>query len=86
MRENQLIEVEVTGREREAESLLLASERVKKLEANERNFRFEFEGRPEDVAALHKAFVDADIPVMWFRMIDVNLEEAFMKITEGRLA
>ena len=86
VRVNQLIEMVVTGSDASAQTLLASHERVKKLEAHAANFRFEFEGSPDDVAALHAMLVKAGVPVLWFRKIEVNLEEAFMKITEGKVA
>ena len=86
VRVNQLVEMVVTGGEAAAHALLTAHERVQKLEMNGTNFRFEFEGSPNDVVALHRSLCQAGVPVLWFQKVDVNLEEAFMKITEGKVA
>jgi len=86
VRVNQLIEMVVTGGEATAHALLTAHERVQKIEMNGTNFRFEFEGSPEDVAELHRGLMQAGVLILWFQKVDVNLEEAFMKITEGKVA
>ncbi len=86
VRENQLIEMVVTGEEARAEMQLSTDPRVHSLAANGPNFQFEFSGSPEEVVDLHRQLVASGVPVMWFRKIEVNLEEAFMKITEGRVA
>ena len=86
VRQNQLIEMEVTGEEARAETILSTEAGVHKLQANGTDFQFEFGGNPDEVVALHAKLVTAGVPVLWFRKIEVNLEEAFMKITEGRVA
>ena len=86
VRVNQLVEMEVTASPATAHHLLDTHERVHKLEVHGTNFRFEFEGSPNDVVALHTQLMNAGVPVLWFSKVEVNLEEAFMKITEGKVA
>jgi ABC-2 type transport system ATP-binding protein len=83
IRQNRVIRI-VTANRREACEVLLAHHpQVRNLSAAEREFKFEFVGNDEDVVKLHQDLLAQEIPVVWFAEQEADLEEAFMKITQG---
>jgi hypothetical protein len=56
------------------------------LAAAEGEFKFEFAGNDEHVLKLHQELLRQGLQVMWFEEQEADLEEAFMKITQGLVA
>lgn len=52
---------------------------------NDNEFRFDFNGEPQEQAELLKALVDAGFPIVEFLDEEANLEDLFMKVTMGAL-
>ncbi len=48
--------------------------------------QFEVSASDKHVGKLLKFFVDKNVPVIWFREDEADLEEAFMKVTDGAAA
>lgn len=85
-RERHVIEASVLGREVELENRLLASNRVHNVERVDHQLRFDYAGTLETIAALHADLVREGFPILWFREVEVTLEEAFFRITRGEVS
>jgi ABC-2 type transport system ATP-binding protein len=48
--------------------------------------QFEFSGTERDVARIHRWFLQQKVAVVWFREVEADLEEAFMKVTDSAAA
>lgn len=67
----------------EARAVLSDTEGVANVESTDKGLEFDFDGGEDRVASLLKAVMDRGVSVMWFREIEVSLEEAFLRITKG---
>jgi hypothetical protein len=66
--------------------LVVHETQVRNLAVADREFKFEFSGNDEEVVKLHQELMRQDIPLVWFHEEEADLEEAFMKITQGLVA
>ncbi|MBI5367977.1 MAG: ABC transporter ATP-binding protein [Planctomycetes bacterium] len=85
IRENTLIEIVVLDKWKEAETIAARCPYVKHLKGGGNTIRVEFKGALEKMAELHCELVSAGIPLLWFREVEPNLEEAFLKLTKGEV-
>jgi ABC-2 type transport system ATP-binding protein len=86
IRQNRVIRVVVNGRHEDCEVMLAHHAQVRNLSAGEKELKFEFAGNNDDVVKLHQDLLAQGIPVVWFAEEEADLEEAFMKITQGLVA
>jgi len=86
IRQNRVVRIVTSGRHEACEVLLAHHPQVRNLSAAEKEFKFEFVGNDEDVVKLHQDLLAQEIPVVWFTEVEADLEEAFMKITQGLVA
>jgi ABC-2 type transport system ATP-binding protein len=86
IRQNRVVSLVTATRHEGCEVLLAHHPQVRNLSAGEREFKFEFVGNDEDVVNLHRELVRLDVPVLWMSEEKADLEEAFMKITQGLVA
>jgi ABC-2 type transport system ATP-binding protein len=56
------------------------------MDYRDKRISFEFGGKADDLSELVRELVIKEIPVLWCREVDVNLEEAFMTITKGEVS
>ncbi len=85
-RERHVIEASVLAREKELANRLVGTDRVTNLEQVDGQVRFDFAGSPESIVGLHAELVREGFPLLWFREIEVTLEEAFFRITKGEVS
>ncbi len=85
-RERHVIEASVLAREKELANRLAGTKRVANLEQVDGQVRFDFAGGPESIAALHADLIREGYPLLWFREVEVTLEEAFFRITKGEVS
>ena len=86
IRQNRVVRIVTSGQHEACEVLLAHHPQVRNLSAAEKEFKFEFVGNDEDVVKLHQDLLAQQIPVVWFAEVEADLEEAFMKITQGLVA
>ena len=86
IRQNRIVRVVVQGPPETAEIFLAHHPQVRNLNSAGGEFKFEFTGHDEDVVKLHKELMAQEIQLVWFAEDEANLEEAFMKITQGLVA
>lgn len=86
IRQNRVVSLVTATRHEGCEVLLAHHPQVRNLSAGEREYKFEFVGNDEDVVNLHRELVRQDVPVLWMSEEKADLEEAFMKITQGLVA
>ncbi len=85
VRQNRLLEIQVLDRETDLHALLERQPGVTGLEPAGKTVRFAFGGTDEEIARLHERLMAERIPVLWFREVETNLEEVFMKVTKGEV-
>ncbi|MDP7134371.1 MAG: ABC transporter ATP-binding protein [Planctomycetota bacterium] len=86
VRDQWKIEIEVLDHEDLAYSIVRAFPRVMNIDYRDKRISFEFGGKADDLSELVRELVIKEIPVLWCREVDVNLEEAFMTITKGEVS
>jgi ABC-2 type transport system ATP-binding protein len=86
IRQNRVIRLVTAGKHEACEVLLAHHPQVRNLAVADREFKFEFSGNDEEVVKLHQELMRQDIPLVWFHEEEADLEEAFMKITQGLVA
>lgn len=86
IRQNRVVTVVTSTRNEACEVLLAHHPQVRNLSAGEREYKFEFVGNDDDVVKLHQELVRQNVPVVWMAEEEADLEEAFMKITQGLVA
>ncbi|MDP6116917.1 MAG: ABC transporter ATP-binding protein [Planctomycetota bacterium] len=86
VRDQWKIEIEVLDHEDLAYSIVRAFPRVMNIDCRDKRISFEFGGKADDLSELVRELVIKEIPVLWCREVDVNLEEAFMTITKGEVS
>jgi ABC-2 type transport system ATP-binding protein len=86
IRQNRVVTITTATRHEACEVLLAHHPQVRNLSAGEREYKFEFVGNDEDVVKLHEELVRQNVPVVWMSEEEADLEEAFMKITQGLVA
>ena len=86
VREHHEIQIQLLDRLDDAVRILRDDPHVKSLDTFENNIKVEFDGTATEIAELNAALVSDGIPVLWFKEIETKLEDAFMKITEGKVA
>jgi len=86
IRQNRVVTITTASRHEACEVLLAHHPQVRNLSAGEREYKFEFVGNDEDVVKLHEELVRQNVPVVWMSEEEADLEEAFMKITQGLVA
>jgi len=79
------VEAEVSERAEEAEALLAAEPAVRHVLRDGKRLRFQVDGRPEVVAAVHQRLAAA-VPLLWFRERHDHLLDAFLKHTKGEVS
>ncbi|MDP6359141.1 MAG: hypothetical protein QF473_28740, partial [Planctomycetota bacterium] len=77
---------EVLDHEDLAYTIVRAFPRVTNMDYRDKRISFEFGGKADDLSELVRELVIKEIPVLWCREVDVNLEEAFMTITKGEVS
>ena len=83
VRERRLIQLDVLAGGDAAETLLGSHPAVSDMERIVTQFRFEFAGDMEAVYKLKHELEKVGAKVVWIKEIEADLEEAFLKITEG---
>lgn len=83
VRERRLIQIDVLEGADRAESVLGSHPSVSRVERSDGTFRFEFAGDLDAVAALQEEFGRSGARILWVKEVEADLEEAFLKITEG---
>ena len=68
-----------------AERFLLTQPGVQAVVGSEEGITFDFEGDDEALADLLRRIVEAGVAVYDFRRVEVNLEELFLRATEGKV-
>jgi ABC-2 type transport system ATP-binding protein len=86
VREKWMIELEVLSGVNEALAVLHASPRARHPELLDQRICFEFTGIPQELSALLRQMVEADVKLLWCKEVEVNLEQAFMRITRGEVS
>lgn len=86
VRQHRVVEIRTHKPSEVCEVILAHHELVRHLNAADRNYKFDFIGRDEELAALHKRLADEGVPLLWFSEVEADLEEVFMKITKGEVA
>jgi len=86
VREQWKIEIEVLGHEEIAYSIVSAHRKVTNMDYRDKRMSFEFGGTACDLSDLVRDLIMKEIPVLWCREVDVNLEEAFMTIAKGEVS
>jgi ABC-2 type transport system ATP-binding protein len=56
---------------------------ISSLDPSDREVTFHFDGETEDVPGLHRALVEAGVPVFAFEVEAQNLESLFLEVTQG---
>jgi ABC-2 type transport system ATP-binding protein len=85
VRQNRILEVQVLDREADLLAALGRHPRVSALEPAGRTVRFAFGGTDPEIVEMHERLIADKIPVLWFREVETNLEEVFMKVTKGEV-
>jgi len=85
VRQNRILEVQVLDREADLLASLGRHPRVSALEPAGRTVRFAFGGTDNEIVEMHERLIADKIPVLWFREVETNLEEVFMKVTKGEV-
>ncbi len=85
IRKHRVVEVHVLGKGETAEAILKRHPGVSGLTREDGTLRLDYDGTPESLAAIHRDLVMQDVPLLWFREVQANLEEAFLKITRGEV-
>jgi ABC-2 type transport system ATP-binding protein len=80
------VEIEVLGKADLAATYLGRSPHVHRLEPTGNRLRFVFSDTPQALSALVGEIVAAGVPVLWCREVEVNLEDAFLRITRGEVS
>ena len=83
VRERRLIQLDVLEGADLAETVLGAHPSVTEMERIVTQFRFEFAGDDEAIWGLKGQLEAAGARFLWMKEIEADLEEAFLKITEG---
>jgi ABC-2 type transport system ATP-binding protein len=78
-----IMQLKVMEQADRAQTILVGSKYVKLLDHQQQTFRFQFTGAEQDQAAILKALIEHDIPVVSFGEVKENLEDVFLAITEG---
>jgi len=84
--ERHVIEVSVLSREIELETRLATTKHVENVERIDHQVKFDYAGTDEAIALLHGALAREEFPLVWFREVEVTLEEAFFRITKGEVS
>ena len=66
-----------------AHDVLVADPRVGSVVQEPREVHLLFQGAPQDVPALHRKLVLADVPVFGFEVDGTSLESLFLEVTRG---
>lgn len=85
IREHATIEVQVADREEETRDVLAEFPGVRDVEAYGPIFRIEYDGELSAIPRLHRALVERNIGVLWVREVEINLEDLFMRVTQGQV-
>ncbi len=85
IRKHRVVEVQVLGKADETAGILKGHPGVSSLTQEDGMLRLDWNGTSEDLVALHREVVLAGIPLLWFREVEANLEEAFLKLTRGEV-
>jgi ABC-2 type transport system ATP-binding protein len=85
VRQTRVVEIETLGREADLLAALQRHPRISALEPAGRTVRFAFGGTDEELVALHERLVADRLPLLWFREVETNLEEVFLKVTRGEV-
>ncbi len=80
---NLQVEIRVLSGEAEVEKLMSGDPRVSGFHRDADILRFEWTGKTEELADVHRDLVKRDVRVLWFREVERTLEEAFMTLTKG---
>jgi ABC-2 type transport system ATP-binding protein len=86
LREHHLIRLRVLGGAEPAERFLLTQPHVRDVRVHDQDhLTFDFMGDDQAMADLLRRTVNSDIAVVSFHAEEANLEEVFMRSTEGKL-
>jgi hypothetical protein len=78
--------MEVLDRAEEARQALGFFPEVKRVEVERRTLTLQFEGAPERLAEIVKALALKDIPIVALHEEKSDLEELFMRLTQGEVS
>lgn len=79
------LRVRVIDQKEEAERFFLTQPGVRELTVGAEGIHFDFEGDQTELARLLERAVRSGLPLFEFHLLDADLEEIFMRTTEGRL-
>ena len=85
IRQHMIIEISVVGGVERAAAVLKDMPGVEGVEDYQEVLRVKFTGSDETASVLLKALVENKVEVIWFKEVEADLEEVFMKVT-GRAA
>jgi ABC-2 type transport system ATP-binding protein len=77
------VQVQFLDRADEAARLLKDTPGVSNVKAAQNLVRFDFGGDDADAAQLLKTLVERGFPVSWMREVEMDLEQAFIKVTRA---
>ena len=83
LKAHRAIRLRANGDDRDAERFLITQPGVVAVVGGSEGVTFDFEGDNAELADLLARVVAAGIPVYDFRRVEVNLEELFLRATEG---
>lgn len=79
-------QIDVLNEVDKARQIVLSFPGVLDVRIENSSLRVDFDGQPEQVADLHDLLRKENIRIVWIKAIDTNLEEVFLKITQGQVA
>ncbi len=79
------LRVKIIEKKEDAERFFLTQPGVRELTVGAEGIHFDFEGDKTELARLLERAVRSGLPLYEFHQLDADLEEIFMRTTEGRL-
>jgi ABC-2 type transport system ATP-binding protein len=86
IRQHRVIELSLTEESQALETILNSDSDVLNTEISGNVARIDYAGSDEALVELHRRLVQADLPVLWLREIETDLEEVFLTVTKGEVA
>lgn len=86
LRREQIIEIDVLEKAEEAERFLRKRPGVERVDRIGNRLQVATALTSEEMCALHKALLECDLPVLWFRERPPDLEELFLSVTKGEVS
>jgi|ERR1051326_837061 ABC-2 type transport system ATP-binding protein len=76
------IHIEVMNNAQEAKTILVSQPNVEKVEVTGNLLLVAFKGTEAELPGLLKTLISANIPILWFREVEADLEQIFLKVTK----